>query len=116
MITLTAQFTMRPGKVRQARALVAAVKRQSQKHQPGTLVYLVHRVRAKSGAPGRTLLFYEQYRNQKALNAHLQSSAWQAIEKNWKKYFEGGSAKSIHASMLKRIAAFERPGAIPAAR
>ena len=116
MITLTAQFTMRPGKVRQALALVAAVKRHSEKEQAGTLVYLVHRVRGKTGAPGRTLLFYEQYRNQKALDAHLQSSSWQAIEKNWKKYFEGGSTKSIQASMLKRIAGFERQGAIPVAR
>lgn len=116
MITLTAQFTMRPGKVREALALVAAVKRQAEKDQPGTLVYLVHRVRGKSGAPGRTLLFYEQYRNKKALDAHLRSSSWQAIEKSWAKYFEGRSTKSIQALMLKRIAAFERPGAIPAAR
>ena len=116
MITLTAQFTMRPGKIRGALALVAAVKRQAETDQPGTLVYLVHRVLGKNGAPGRTLLFYERYRNKKALDAHLQSSSWRAIETNWERYFEGRSTKSIQSSMLQRIAAFERAGAIPVAR
>jgi quinol monooxygenase YgiN len=115
MITLTAQFTMRSGKVREAFALVTAVKEQSEKSQPGTLVYLVHRVLDSKGRPGRTLLFYEQYKDQEALNAHLNASSWKTIEKNWTKYFEGASSKLIQATMLTRAAAFERSGAIPVA-
>jgi quinol monooxygenase YgiN len=116
MITLTAQFTMRTGKVREASALVTAVKEQAETSQPGTLVYLVHRVLDPHGRPGRTLLFYERYKDQQALDAHLNSSSWKAIEKDWTTCFEGPSSKSIQASMLARVAAFERPGAIPVAR
>jgi quinol monooxygenase YgiN len=116
MITLTASFTMRAGKVREALALVGAVKRQAEKSQPGTLVYLVHEVLDPGGKPTRTLLFYERYRSQKALDAHLNSSSWKAIEQHWSECFEGRSPKSIKSSMLKRTAAFERPGSIPVAR
>jgi quinol monooxygenase YgiN len=113
-ITLTAEFTMRIGKVREALALVTAVKQQAEKTQPGTLVYLVHRV-LENGRPGRTLVFYERYRDQRALDAHLNSSSWKAVEKGWTKCFEGPSSRSIQASTLMRVAAFERAGAIPLA-
>ena len=113
MITLTAQFTMRVGKVPAALKLVQAVKRQAEKEQAGTLVYLVHRVIGKNGRETRTLFFYERYRREKALQAHLNSSSWQAIETQWSSYFEGGSSGGIESAKLKRIAAFARPGAIP---
>lgn len=117
MITLTAQFTMKAGKVPEALKLVRAVKRQSQKEQPGTLVYMVHRVLASNGQPSRTLLFYERYRSKEALQAHLASSSWQAIVTNWSTYFEGdGPSTAITSEKLDRIAAFARPGAIPAPR
>lgn len=112
-IVLTARFTMRPGKVREALDLVKTVKEQAEREQPGTLVYLVHRVLTGKGRPGRTLLFYEEYRDQQALDAHLNSSSWKAIEKKWSTCFEGTSSSAIESSMLKRIAAFERAGAIP---
>lgn len=114
-IVLTARFTMRAGKVREALDLVRAVKEQAESDQPGTLVYLVHRILTEEGRPGRTLLFYEEYRDQRALDAHLSSSSWKAVEKTWSTCFEGTSSSAIESTMLKRIAAFERAGAIPVA-
>jgi quinol monooxygenase YgiN len=116
VITLTAEFTMRKGREAGALRLVAAVKRQSEREQPGTLVYLVHRVLDKRNRPTRTLLFYERYRSPAALQAHLRATSWQAIEQQWRTYFEGSSWHTITSTMLTRIAAFERRGAIPVSK
>ncbi|MGE0442801.1 MAG: putative quinol monooxygenase [Gemmatimonadales bacterium] len=115
MVTVFSRFTMRRGKVPGALRLVRAVKRQAEIDQAGTLVYLVHRVLDKSGKPGRELAFYECYRNPKALTAHLDSTSWRALVANWDTYFEG-SSKKIAFFSAKRIGAFARRGAIPAAK
>jgi quinol monooxygenase YgiN len=115
-ITSIATFTMRAGREADALALIRAVKRQAENEQPGTLVYLVHRVLDRKGKPTRTLYFYERYRNQTALNAHLASTSWQHVVAKWTECFEGKSAKTgVKFFGVKRIAAFERPGAIPVA-
>src|SRR3954452_25513796 len=109
-ITSIATFTIRAGRETDALALIRAVKRQAEREQPGTLVYLVHRVLDKKGKPTRTLYFYERYRNPTALRAHLASSSWQRITSSWAENFEGRSAKAaIGFFGVKRIAAFERP-------
>ena len=108
-ISLLARFTIRRGKEAQALQLIGAVKRQSARDQPGTLVYLVHRVLDKQYRPTRTLLFYERYRDQAALNAHVDASSWQALLRDWKKCFEGAKAKVMHVAA---IAEFVRPGAV----
>jgi len=113
MVLLIAEFTMREGQVDAALHLVEAVKQQAEAEQPGTLVYLVHRTLDKDGNPSRTLLFYEEYSDDAALQAHLSSSSWHAIATNWSTYFEGESTHDIESKMLTRIAAFERPGQIP---
>ncbi len=71
MITLVAQFTMKAGAVSRASKLVDAVRRQANEEQPGTLLYLVHRVLDAKGRETRTFLFYECYRDDAALTAHL---------------------------------------------
>jgi len=115
-ITSIATFTMRAGRETDALALIRAVKRQAERDQPGTLVYLVHRTLDKKGKPTRTLYFYERYRNAAALNAHLASSSWKRVIAKWTDYFEGKSPRTgIKFFGVKRIAAFERPGAIPIA-
>ena len=115
-ITSVATFTMRAGRETDALALIRAVKRQAERDQPGTLVYLVHRTLDKKGNPTRTLYFYERYRNAAALNAHLASSSWKRVIAKWTDCFEGKSPKTgIEFFGVKRIAAFERPGAIPIA-
>ena len=115
-ITSVATFTMRAGRESDALALIRAVKRQALEEQPGTLVYLVHRVLDKEGKPTRTLYFYESYRNEAALRAHLASTSWQRVTEKWTECFEGRSARSaISFFGVKRIAAFERPGVIPIA-
>jgi quinol monooxygenase YgiN len=114
ILTTIATFTMRAGKVPGALRLIAAVKRQAEAEQPGTLVYLVHRVLdRKTNQPTRQLYFYERYRNLAALKAHLASSSWQRVTREWTSYFEGSSSTSIKFFGVKRIAAFARPGAIP---
>ena len=116
IITTIATFTMRAGKVPGALQLIRAVKRQAEAEQPGTLVYLVHRKLDAKGKPSRHLLFYERYRNGNALKKHLGSKSWLAIEAQWQRFFEGKSAAaSIKFFGVDRIAAFERPGAIPVA-
>lgn len=116
-ITSIATFTMKAGKVPGALRLVAAVKRQAEREQPGTLVYMVHRVLDKKNQPTRQLYFYERYRNMAALNAHLASSSWKRLTDDWSSYFEGKTSKAgIRFFGVKRIAAFMRPGAIPTAR
>lgn len=115
-ITSIATFTMRAGREADALALIRAVKRQAERDQPGTLVYLVHRTLDKKGKPTRTLYFYERYRNAAALNAHLASSSWKRVIAKWTDCFEGKSPKTgIRFFGVKRIAAFERAGAIPIA-
>ncbi|HEX7942887.1 MAG TPA: antibiotic biosynthesis monooxygenase [Gemmatimonadaceae bacterium] len=118
-ITSIATFTMRAGREADALALIRAVKRQAEREQPGTLVYLVHLVHLvldKKGKPTRTLYFYERYRNESALKAHLASTSWQRVVAKWTECFEGKSPKTgIDFFGVKRIAAFERAGAIPTA-
>lgn len=115
-ITSIATFTIKPGKVPGALKLVAAVKRQAERDQPGTLVYLVHRVLDQKNQPTRQLYFYERYRNLAALNAHLASSSWQRLTREWSGYFEGKTPKvGISFFGVERIAAFARAGAIPSA-
>ena len=115
MLLLTAEFTMREGCEEGALALIATAKEQAEAHQPGTLVYLVHRILDADGNPGRTLFFYEGYEDAEALTTHLDSSSWKAIEEKWTEYFEGPSWHSITSQKLDRIAAFARPGVIPIA-
>ena len=115
-ITSVATFTMRAGREADALALIRAVKRQAEREQPGTLVYLVHRVLDAKGKPTRTLYFYERYRNESALQAHLASTSWKRVVAKWTECFEGKSSKAgIKFFGVKRIAAFERAGAIPIA-
>ena len=115
-ITSIATFTMRAGRETAALALIRAVKRQAEREQPGTLVYLVHRTLDKKGKPTRTLYFYERYRNEAALQAHLASSSWKRVVAKWAECFEGRSPTTgLKFFGVKRIAAFERPGAIPTA-
>jgi len=117
MLTTVAEFTMRRGRVPGALRLIRAVERQAREEQPGTLVYLAHRVLDSRGRPTRRLCFYECYRNKTALKAHLHSSSWRAVEAEWTRYFEGASSQTaIKFFGVGRIAAFERPGAIPVAR
>ncbi|HEX7981213.1 MAG TPA: antibiotic biosynthesis monooxygenase [Gemmatimonadaceae bacterium] len=115
-ITTIATFTMRAGREADALKLIRAVKRQAESEQPGTLVYLVHLVLDKKGKPTRTLYFYERYRNEAALQAHLASTSWKRVIAKWPECFEGKSPKTgLEFFGVKRIAAFERPGAIPIA-
>jgi quinol monooxygenase YgiN len=113
IITSVATFTIRAGRVPGALRLVRAVERQASREQPGTLVYLAHLVLDKQGKPTRQLYFYERYASKAALDAHLASSAWLALTKQWNTYFEGRNPKSIKFFGVKRLAAFARKGAIP---
>lgn len=113
-ITSIATFTMRRGREAAALRLIAAVKREAERTQPGTLVYLAHRVLGKDGKPGRQLYFYERYRNDRALHLHLASGSWQQVLAEWPRYFEGTPARGIKFFGVARVAAFARPGAIPA--
>ncbi|HNV73262.1 MAG: antibiotic biosynthesis monooxygenase [Gemmatimonadetes bacterium] len=106
MITLVAQFTMKPGKVALALRRVDAVRAQADQEQPGTLLYLVHRVLDAKGRPTRTLLFYESYRDAAALQAHLDSASWKALEAGWSQCFEGTRAKGVKVTKLDRIGGF----------
>jgi quinol monooxygenase YgiN len=112
-VTLIPQLVMRRGREAGALKLIAAVRKEAQATQPGTLVYLVHRV--LDGKGDRTLCFYERYRNQAALNIHMQSASWKAVVTQWQQYFEGASPKDIEILSVKRIAAFARKGAMPLA-
>ena len=105
MITLVARFTMKPGKVSGALKLVAAVKAEADASQPGTLFYLVHRTLDAAKKPTRELLFYECYRDQAALDAHLASRSWQALTRQWRTYFEK-TPKDVEVTAVERIAGF----------
>jgi quinol monooxygenase YgiN len=116
-ITSIATFEMRKGREAGALRLIAAVKRQAEREQPGTLVYMVHRILDKrTNQPTRHLYFYERYRNQAALNAHLNSSSWKRVTAEWTRYFTGTASTGIKFFGVKRLAAFARRGAIPLAR
>lgn len=112
-VTLIPRLVIRRGREASALRLIAAVKKEAHARQPGTLVYLVHRV--IDGKGDRTLCFYERYRNQAALNVHLGSASWKEVVKQWRRNFEGASPKDIALLSVRRIAAFARKGAIPLA-
>lgn len=113
-VTSVATFTMRAGREAGALKLIRAVERQARAEQPGTLVYLAHRVLDAKGRPTRTLYFYERYASVAALNRHLESTSWQAVVAQWTRHFEGASAASaIKFFSVDRFAAFERAGSIP---
>lgn len=114
-ITLTAEFTMRRGRVPGALKLIQAVKRQAEAEQPGTLVYLVHRILDAKHQPTRKLFFYEHYQSPAAFKRHLASSSWQAVAAQWPRYFEGTLKTGIKSFKVTRLAAFARRGAIPPA-
>jgi quinol monooxygenase YgiN len=98
---------MKPGEVGLALRRVQAVKRQTELEQPGACFYLVHRVLDARKRPTRTLLFYESYRDKKALDAHLASTSWKALVAGWSECFEG-SASDIEVTSLQRIAGLAR--------
>jgi hypothetical protein len=56
-------------------------------------------------------LFYECYRGQAALDAHLKSRSWQSLVSGWSTYFEGTPkvGKGIAVVSLDRLAGFARP-------
>lgn len=116
MITTIATFTMRKGKVPGALKLIRAVKKEAEAKQPGTLVYMVHRVIGKNKKPGRELYFYERYRDGNAVKAHINSASWMAVTANWQEHFEGELPKALKFFGVDRIGAFSRRGAIPAAK
>jgi quinol monooxygenase YgiN len=105
MITLIAQFAMLNGKEQNALELVNAAKAQADAEQPGTLLYFVHHVLDTNHEPTNQLLFYECYRDQQALDAHLASTSWKALTGQWSQYFEGTPA-SIAVTSLDRFAGF----------
>lgn len=105
MITVTAQFTMKAGATSLALKRIEAVRRQTDREQPGALVYLVHRLLDARKRPTRTLVFYECYRDHKALEAHLNSSSWKALVKGWSQCFEG-APKDIQVAFLERLGGF----------
>lgn len=112
--TVWASMTMKSGMEEGALKLINAVRRQTEREQPGALVYIVHRVLDADGAPTREVRFYERYRSKAAVQAHLSSTSWHALLANWSTYFEGPSPE-IHAvyDPLLRIGGFAREGAIP---
>lgn len=101
---------MKDGCVPLALARVNAVRDQANLEQPGTLLYLVHQVLDASGNATRSLLFYECYRNQAALDAHLASSSWQTLVNGWSECFEGTSTigNGITLTSLDRLGGFVR--------
>lgn len=77
MITVIAKIKVQPGKEAQfeeaGRSMVAHVKA----HEPGTLVYVLHR----SSAEPTEFLFYEVYRDQEAFTAHSGSDTMRTFAK-----------------------------------
>lgn len=105
MITLTARFTMKEGMVPGALALVDAVRVEADEDQQGTLMYLVHRALDTQYLPTLDLVFYECYRDDAALAAHIASPSWKAVVAGWSQYFEGTSS-TIEVTSLDRIGGF----------
>ncbi|MEP7381166.1 MAG: antibiotic biosynthesis monooxygenase [Gemmatimonadota bacterium] len=105
MVTLVAQFTIKAGAVSRAMKLVNAVRQHADHEEPGTLLYLVHRTLDENQKKTRTLLFYECYRDQRALTAHLTGSSWKALVKAWGQCFEG-SVSNIAVTKVRRIGGF----------
>ncbi|MCC6316556.1 MAG: antibiotic biosynthesis monooxygenase [Gemmatimonadaceae bacterium] len=107
MITLLAEFSVKPGQADRALALVNAVAADAQANQPGTLLYYAHRVLNGAGQPTSRLAFHECYADQAALQAHLASPSWQALVAVWSECFEGIPA-DVAVTSLDRLAGFTR--------
>jgi quinol monooxygenase YgiN len=63
---LLVRFTVKPGSERDFDELTAATVAEVQQREPGTLLYLCHKV---EGTPSQRI-FYELYQDQPAFDAH----------------------------------------------
>lgn len=75
-ITITAILKAHPGKEDELRQVLDEVIPPSRQEE-GCLTYVLHE---SIDAPG-TFVFYEKYRDETALNAHINSSHYQAYRK-----------------------------------
>ena len=72
MVVLAVTWVAKPGKEAEVSAIFSKLE-QASRQEPGCLVYVVHRHRND----GQRFFIYEQYEDDKALEAHRQSPHFQ---------------------------------------
>jgi quinol monooxygenase YgiN len=85
MLALVARFEVHPGTERAFDALVARTAARIRTEEPGTLLYLCHRVEAEPTAR----IFYELYLAREAFQAHEDQPHVKAFHAERKQYMAG---------------------------
>lgn len=102
MHTVTAEFTVNPGKEADAEAAITALVQAVQENEPGALIYAWHRHRKD---PARILVF-EVYADDAAVEAHRAAPHLAAFQKH---FVPGATfdAASVKIERWERFAAAE---------
>jgi quinol monooxygenase YgiN len=79
MVTVTAEFTVNPGKDAEAEAAIRSLVEDVQANEPGALLYAWHRHRKD---PSRLLVF-EVYADDAAIEAHRSTPHLAAFQKHF---------------------------------
>src|ERR1700730_6466611 len=85
MFALVVRFDLRPGSEADFDSLLAAATAKIRTDEPGTLLYLCHRV---EGEP-TSRIFYELYRDREALQAHEEQPHIKSFHAGRKQYMAG---------------------------
>lgn len=115
MLTLVAHWYVKPGKLDDAKAALAALEVAVKANEPGTWMYLIHVSAAGSLPPAAdgTVVFVEGYADAAALQAHLNGPAYTGFQKAhgdlFVPAFSGGPFMLVED--LDRVAGFVRPQA-----
>ncbi|GAA4498659.1 putative quinol monooxygenase [Hymenobacter ginsengisoli] len=74
-IAVAAEWRVQPGQEETVRRLMLAAAAAVREHEPGNLLYVAH----QDPADPTHFLFYEQYADQQALEAHRDSAHYQTL-------------------------------------
>jgi quinol monooxygenase YgiN len=85
MLALVVRFDLRPGSELAFDSLVASIVARIRSEEPGTFLYLCHRVEAEPTAR----IFYELYRDREAFQAHEEQPHVKAFHAERKQYMTG---------------------------
>ncbi len=113
-----AKFTILPGNEKKAFAALKKLARNVERHQPGTLLYMVHTPDFKEKSlptpPAGEVVFFEIYKDKAAFLKHINSSIFKNFMKTNGSLFlnDSGNPSQVYAAVevLTKFAGFARPG------
>lgn len=118
MYPLIAKWTILPGNEKKVIAALKKLAKEVQKHEQGTLLYMVHTPNFKEKSlptpPAGEVLFFEIYKDQAAFLKHISGSIFKNFVANYGSFFLNDFSVTPQVFMctevLTHIAGFARSG------